>query len=50
MGSWLLTIMGKLTEAPVPEAVLSYDAEHKGVRLIWKCSSVQNERRKIMLA
>ena len=32
MGSWLLTIMGKLTEAPVPEAVLSYDAEHKGVR------------------
>jgi hypothetical protein len=37
-------------ETPVPEAVLSYDAEHKGARLIWKCSSVQNERRKIMLA
>ena len=37
-------------ETPIPEAVLSYDAEHKGVRLIWKCSSVQNERRKIILA
>ena len=24
-------------ETPIPEAVLSIDAEHKGVRLIWKC-------------
>ena len=37
-------------ETPTPEAALSYDAEHKGVRLIWKCSSVQNECHKIMLA
>ena len=46
----LLDIEVDHLETPVPEAVLSYDAEHKGARLIWKCSSVQNERRKIMLA
>ncbi|WP_405326226.1 hypothetical protein [Fibrobacter sp.] len=46
----LLDIKIDHLETPVPEAVLSYDAEHKGVRLIWKCSSVQNERHKIMLA
>lgn len=30
-------------ETPTPEAVLSYDAEHKGVRLIW--NSIQGECR-----
>ena len=46
----LLDIKIDHLETPIPEAVLSYDAEHKSVRLIWKCSSVQNECRKIMLA